>query len=243
MNQLIKKERFDKIYNEIEAAGVPYASQVHPEESKIRIELPLKNGQSQYIFDIKNAQVTGPREVNLDRNDVFIPNSWGVLLGLRSTTNPQIEKLFAFVPVNDGVNPSVFPVAFQSDAAETIYAGFMQWIVDNAVMISSYPTERFKHIPETQGAFVLDSNDAAIQEGIQPEWDLDKNLALLIERIMIAGTRDHKISLNFDASGLTFPVTAGYTPYLVLMMDGFLVKGGCQYIDNINPWSTVVGKW
>ncbi len=119
----------------------------------------------------------------------------------------------------------------------------MQWIVDNAVMISSYPTERFKHIPETQGAFVLDSNDAAIQEGIQPEWDLDKNLALLIERIMIAGTRDHKISLNFDASGLTFPVTAGYTPYLVLMMDGFLVKGGCQYIDNINPWSTVVGKW
>lgn len=242
MNQLIKKERFDKIFNQIEAAGMNYASQVHPEESKIRIELQLKNGQSQYVFNIKDA-VTGPREVSLDRNDVFIPNTWSVLLGLRDNTHPQIEKLFSFVPVNDTTNPSVFPVAFQDDSAEAIYAGFMQWIVDNAVMISSYPTERFKHIPETQGAFVLDTNDAAVQEGIQPQWDLDKIMPLLIERITIAGTRDHKITLNFDASGLTFPCTSGYTPYLVLLMDGFLVKGGCQYIDNINPWKEAVGQW
>ena len=243
MNSLIKKERFDKIFSQIEAAGLAYASQVHPEESKIRIELPLKNGQSQYIFNIKDSAVVGPREVSLDRNDVFIPNTWSILLGLRSNSNPQIEKLFSFVPVNDTTNPSVFPVAFQDDSAEAIYAGYVQWIIDNAVMISSYPTERFKYIPETQGAFVLDSQDAAVQEGVQLQWDLEKVMPLLIERITIAGTRDHKISLNFDASGLSFPVTNGYTPYLVLMMDGFLVKGGCQYIDNINPWQEAVGKW
>lgn len=242
MNQLIKKERFDKIFDQIEAAGVPFSSAVHPEESKIRIELPLVNGQSQYVFNIKKA-VESPREVSLDRNDVFVPNTWGVLLGLRSDANPQIEHLFSFVPVNDGTNPSVFPVGFQTNAAEAIYAGFVQWIIDSNVMISAYGTEKFKYVPETQGAFVLDSSDNAVAEGIQLEYNLDDMMPLLMERITICGTRDHKITLNFDASGLTFPVTTGYTPYLVLLMDGVLIKGGCEYIDGNNAWGEAVGRW
>lgn len=243
MNQLIKKERFDKVFNQIESAGAAFSSTVHPEESKIRIEMPLQSGKSQYTFNIKDSSVVGPREISLDRNDVFIPNSWGILLGLRSETNPQIEKLFTFVPVNDGVNPSVFPVAFQDASAEAVYSGFVQWVIDNNVMISAYPTEKFKYVPETQGAFILDSTDTPVAEQIQPEWDMNKNLQLLIERITVCGTRDHKITLNFDASNLTFPTTAGYKPYLVLIMDGFLVKGGCQYIDGTNPWGEAVGKW
>lgn len=242
MDQLIKKERFDTVFGQIEAAGAGVADAMHPEESKLRIETPLVNGKSQYIFNLKEA-TTGPREASLDRNDVFIPNKMGVLFGLRSNTNPQVEKLFSFVPVNDGTTPSVHPVAFTTDAAEAIYGGYVQWIIDNNVVISNYPTEKFKYIPETQGAFVLDSSDQAVQEGIQCEYDLEKMLPLLIERITVAGTRDHRVSVNFDASNLTFPVTAGYTPYLVLYMDGFLVKGGCQYIDGINAWSQAVGKW
>lgn len=242
MDQLIKKERFDTVFSQIESAGSAVADAMHPEESKIRIEMPLVNGKSQYIFNLKEA-VYGPREVSLDRNDVFVPNKMGVLLGLRSTTNPQIEKLFSFVPVNDGSTPSVFPVAFTTDAAEAIYSGYVQWIIDNNVVISNYPTEKFKYIPETQGAFVLDSSDQPVQEGIQCEHDIEKMLPLLIERITVAGTRDHRVSVNFDASNLTFPVTSGYTPYLVLYMDGFLIKGGCQYIDGINAWSQAVGKW
>ena len=242
MNQLIKKERFDKLYNQIEAAGAGYASKVHPEESKIRIELPLVNGQSQYVFNVKKA-VESPREVSLDRNDVFVPNTWGFMLGLRSNANPQIEKLYSFVPVNDGVNPSVHEVGFTTDAAEAIYAGFVQWIIDNTVMISAYGTEKFKYIPETQGAFILDSSDQAVQEGIQTEYDLDKMMPLLMERILVCGTRDHKITLNFDASGLSFPVTSGYTPYIVFMMDGFLIKGGCEFVDGNNAWGEAVGRW
>lgn len=243
MKSLIKKERFDTLFNQIEAMGAVFSGEMHPEESKIRIEMPLKNGVSQYVFDIKNAQVTTPREAVLDRNDVFVPNSWSVLIGLRSDANPQVEHLFSYVPVNDGVNPSVFPIGFTTDVANAIYAGYMQWIIDNNVMISKYGTEKFRVVPETQGAFVLDSNDAAVQEGIMPEWNLDDALQLLLERITVCGTRDHKISLNFDASGLTFPCTSGYTPYLVLMMDGFLVKGGCQWIGDQNPWGKAVGKW
>lgn len=242
MDQLIKKERFDTIFGQIEAAGATVASAMHPEASKLRFETPLVNGKSQYIFNLKDA-VTGPREVSLDRNDVFVPNKMGVLFGLRSNTNPQVEKLFSFVPVNDGTHPSVFPYGFTTEAAEAIYGGYVQWIVDNNVVISNMPTERFKYIPETQGAFVLDSSDAAVAEGIQCQYNYEEMLSLLIERITVAGTRDHKVSINFDASNLTFPVTTGYTPYLVLYMDGFLIKGGCQYIDGINAWSDAVGKW
>ena len=243
MNSLIKKERFDKVFNQIEAAGAAFSAQVHPEESKIRIELPLVAGKSQYVFNIKDTMVTGPKEVGLNRNDVFIPNGWSVLIGMRQDANPQVEKLYSFVPVNDGVNPSVFPVGFTTDAAEAIYAGYMSWVIDNTVLLSTYPTEKFKHIPETQGAFVLDSNDNAVQEGIQPQWDIDDALKLLIERIIVCGTRDHKITLNFDASGLSFPCTSGYTPYLVLMLDGFLVKGGCEKIEGENAWGPAVGMW
>lgn len=241
MNQLIKKERFDKVFDQIQAAGA--GASFHPEESKIRIELPLVDGQSQYVFNIKKTDVTGPREISLDRNDVFVPSSWNVLLGLRSTTNPQIEHLFSYVPVNDGVNPSIHPVGFTTKAAEAIYSGFMQWIIDSNVMISNYGTEMFKKVPETQGAFVLDSNDAAVNEGIQSEWSMNDALQLLTERITVCGTRDHKITLNFDASGLSFPCTSGYTPYLVLYMDGFLIKGGCEYLQGSNPWAEAVGRW
>lgn len=215
---------------------------IHVEESKLRLELPLKAGQSNYIFNPKKEQA-GEHETVLDRNDVFVPSMWGLFMGLRSNTNPQIEKLFAYVPVNNGTDPSVHPVAFQSDAAEAIYSGGLQWLVDNTVMISEYPTERFKKVPETQGLFVLDGDGTAVQEGIQSEWQLEDMMQTIIPRLTIAGTRDHKISVNFNGVGLTYPATDGYTPYLVLFMDGFLIKGGCEYIAGQNAFAGAVGQW
>lgn len=237
MNKLIVKERFDKVFNLL--AGYP---NLHPEESKIRIELPLQNGQSQYLFNIKK-EVSRMSEITLDRNDIFIPNSWTVMPVLRSDTNDQIEYLYPFVPVNDGTNPSIFQVAFENDNLEALYSGYLQWLVDNNVMLSAYPMEKFKKIPQTQGAFVLDSSNQAVQQGEQLEWNIDAVTELIIPRMTIAGTRDHKIAVNFNAAGLTFPCTSGYTPYLMLLMDGFLVKGGCEYIKGQNPFGDVVGQW
>ena len=240
MNNIeLRSKRFATLNSMI---GAGTNTGIHLEESKLRLELPLTDGVSTYVFNPKKES-KGEHEVTLDRNDVFVPNMWGLFLGLRSTTNPQIEKLFAYVPVNDGVDPSVHPVAFTSDAAEAVYSGSLQWLVDNAVMISAYPTERFKHVPETQGLFVLDSNDAAVQEGIQSEWNVEDACQTIIPRLTIAGTRDHKISVTFNAAGLKFPVTSGYTPYVVLYMDGYLIKGGCEYIAGKNAFGAVVGQW
>ena len=235
--QQIIKDRFDKVYAQLRGTNI------YPEESKLRISMPIQDGKGQYIFDIKNATVDGLVEQHLDRNDVFVPNKWGVLIELVDASG--IKKLYSFAPKNDGVNPSVFPAGFKSDDIESLYAGFLAWNVDNTVMLSTYPMEKFHKIPRQQGAFVLNSNDAAVNEGIQAEWSLDKALELIMPRYTIAGTRDHKISVNFPAAGLTFPVTTGYTANLVLYMDGFLVKGGCEYKggNGTNPFGQAVGQW
>jgi hypothetical protein len=112
-------------------------------------------------------------------------------------------------------------------------------------MLSKYPMENFKKVPETQGAFVLNSADEAVQEGIQVEGDIYDKLALVYPKYTVAGTRDHKITVNFDAANNTFPCTEGYRANLVLYIDGFLVKGGAEYKGGgaTNPFGDAVGQW
>lgn len=236
----IIKDRFDKVFAQTQGS-----EEMYPQESKLRISLPILDGKSQYIFDIKNAVTDNVIEQHLDRNDVFVMNQIGVLIGLTHKTT-GVQKLYSFAPKNDGVKPSVFPVGFTTDAIENIYNGILSWNVDNKVMLAAYPMEKFKKVPRQQGAFVLDSQDAAVAEGIQTEWQLDNALELFMPRYTIAGTRDHKISINFPAAGLQFPLNSNdYTAHLVLYIDGFLVKGGCEYTggNGRNPFGKAVGQW
>ena len=235
----IIKDRFDKVYAQVGGTTI------YPEESKLRVSQPIVAGKSQYIFDIKNAVVDGVVEQHLDRNDVFVPNQWGVLIGITEKAT-GVMKLYSYAPKNNGVDPSVHAVGFTSDNIESLYGGFLAWNVDNQVMLSAYPMEKFHKIPRQQGAFVLDSNDAAVAEGIQSEWSLDRALELIIPRYTIAGTRDHKISVTFPAANLQFPLNDNdYEASLVLYMDGFLVKGGCEYKggSGSNPFGQAVGQW
>ena len=235
----IIKDRFDKVYAQLRGTNI------YPEESKIRVSLPIQDGKGQYIFDIKNAIVDGLVEQHLDRNDVFVPNQWAVLIELVEKAT-GVKKLFSFAPKNNGNDPSVCPVGFTGDDIESLYSGFLSWNVDNTVMLSAYPMEKFRKVPRQQGAFVLASDDSAVHEGIMPEWSLDKALELIIPRYTIAGTRDHKISVNFPAAGLTFPLNdSDYEANLVLYMDGFLIKGGCEYKggNGTNPFGQAVGQW
>ena len=233
----IIKDRFDKVYGQL--AG----TNIYPEESKLRISMPLQNGKGQYIFDIKNAVVDGLVEQHLDRNDVFVPNMWSVLIELVDANGNK--ELYTYAPKAPQGDPSVNAAGFESDDINNVWDGILSWNVDNSVMLSAYPMEKFHKVPRQQGAFVLDSNDDAVSEQIQREFSLDKALELIIPRYTIAGTRDHKITVSFPAAGKTFPVTTGYTANLVLFMDGFLVKGGCEYKggNGRNPFGQAVGQW
>lgn len=236
----IIKDRFDKVM-----AQTRGSEEMYPQESKLRIAQPITDGKSQYIFDIKNAVTDNVVEQHLDRNDVFVMNQIGVFIGITKKST-GVQKLYSYAPKNNGVDPSVDPVGFTTDAIDSLYNGILSWNVDNKVMLAAYPMEKFLKIPRQQGAFVLDSNDDAVQEGIRPEWKLDQALELFMPRYTIAGTRDHKISVNFPAATLQFPLnSADYTAELVLYIDGFLVKGGCQYTGGTgtNPFGNAVGQW
>lgn len=236
---IIIKERMNSVMRLVGASN----PDLHVEEGKIRIEKPLVNSQGQYTFDIKNDTVDNRVTFGLDRNDVFIPARWAFMLGIKNK-NTRVEKLYTFVPVNNGTNPSVHAVGFTSDNIKAMYDGYVQWTLDNTVVYSRYPMEKFYKIPQQQGAFILKSDDSAVSEGIQTQRRLDDDLELMYPRFIIAGTRDHKITVNFDAANLSFPLNdaTNYEANLIMYMDGFLVKGGCQNGDK-SPFGAVVGNW
>lgn len=239
---LIIKERNSKILQQIAHSGL--AGKVFPEISKIRIQQPLQSGKGQYVFNIKDQNVDNITTFALDRNDVFIPNNWGVRLVL---VNKKTGAMYAytFVPKNDGEKPSVFPVGFKTDDIEALFSGNVQWLLDSNVAMSAYPMEKFHKVPETQGLFVLNSDGEAVHEGIQLQRNLDADLELLINKYQICGTRDHKITVSFDAANKTFELNdENYEPRLELMMEGFLVKGGCQQPEaGSNPFGQAAGNW
>ena len=249
INKIIK-ERQDKVLAQIASSGL--AGKVFPEMSKIRLQLPLKANTGQYIFNIKSQDVDNVVTFSLDRNDVFIPNLWGIRIVLKNTVTGELRP-YTFAPKYDGVNPSVYTVGFTTSGADALFEGNVQWILDSNIAMSAYPMEYFKHVPETQGLFVLDSNDAAVHEGIQLEHEINDELELLYSKYQICGTRDHKITVFFDAAGKTFTlgsqltgddVATNWTPMVELLMLGFLVKGGCETpVNGRNPFGQAAGQW
>lgn len=222
-----------------------FGNEIAAEPSKIRIEQPFKSGVGEYRFDIKKI-VDNLREKSLDRNDVFVPNFMGVLFGFQDKRTPSAFELISFAPINDGTNPSIFPVGFKKPDANALYNGRLNVQVDNTVVFSSYPTENFRHVPQTQGEFLAKSDDSALQTNEQIQGSIKDKCELVIPRVLLAGTRDIRINVSFDAAGLDFATSddTNLTPVLVFYMDGFLIKNGCEkgigVSDSIAP---VVGKW
>ena len=225
----IKKARFDKVWDQIVAAGL--GSDIYPEEAKLRMQLPLTDGKGQYVFNLtKEGLADNLKNFVLQDNDVFVPNAIGVMIGITETAT-GVQHLYPYAPKCPTGVPSVYPAGFESDAIENLYDGHLQWKLGTQILLNQYPMEKFKKVPRQQGAFVLDSNDDAVSEQIQPEWSIDRCLELLMPKYTIAGNRDHFVSVNFDAANASFPVTTGYTAQLVLFLDGFLVKGGATTIN------------
>lgn len=221
---------------------------VFVQRTKLRMELPIEPGVGQYIFDIKKESLgNGLTTFVLKRDDIVIPNGIGVLIALSHKVNgTEVEQLYSFAPKNDGVKPSVFPVGFTTDSIENLYGGHMQWQVGSTLAWDSFAMENFKKVFRQQGAFVLDSNDAALNEQIQPEFEIEKMLQPILADYITAGTQDHQMTINFPAAGLTFPLNdSNYTAKLVLYWDCFKIKNGTKIlnvnIDNENPLA--VAAW
>lgn len=212
---------------------------VFVQRSKLRMELPIEDGIGQYIFDLKKESLgNGLTSFVLKRDDIVVPNAIGFLIAISHKVNgTEVEELYSFAPKNDGTNPSVFPVGFKTDSIENLYNGHAQWTVNSTLAWDSYPMEAFKKVFRQEGAFVLDSNDAAVRECIQPEHQIEKMLTPILAKYYIAGTQDHQITVNFPAAGLTFGLcddngdTTDYKAKLVFYADVFKIKNGTKILD------------
>lgn len=246
----IIKERQDKVVAEIARYGL--SDKIFPEMSKICLRQPLKQNTGQYVFNIKDPNVDHIDTFSLDRNDVFIPNLWGIRIVLINKVTGE-KRPYTFAPKYDGTNPSIWSVGFTTAGADALYHGNVQWLLDNNVAMSAYPTEYFHVVPDTQGLFLLNGDGDAVQEGIQLEHDINKELQLLFTKYNICGTRDHKITVFFDGAGKTFElasqategddVAANWEADIELLMLGFLIKGGCQQFAGGSPYQTASGSW
>ena len=232
-------------YEYVSSLIAPENENIHAEVSKLRVEEVLLTGVGRYEFDIKKEGIRNQYEQTLNRNDVFIPTRIALYVALQNNAKPSKEILYSYIPVATSAEaPTIHKVGFTTDDANAIFNGKLTWQIQNGVLFSGYPTERFKHIPQTQGLFAVNSDDSVVNLGVQSEFSIDQCSEVAIPRIYIAGTQDHKIAVNFDAAGLDFSCTEGYTPKLVLYMDGFLVKGGTEYFNGKNPFGAkVVGNW
>ena len=204
------------------------------QRTKLRLEQPILPGVGRYSFDLKKESFgNGLTTFPLKRDDVVILNGIGVLISLSHEVNgTEVEQLYSFAPKNDGVNPSVFPIGFTNDSIENLYNGFLEWTVGSIVAWDTYAMENFKKVPEQEGAFVLDSNDDPVQEGIQVEHHIEDMLQPVLAKYFVAGTQDHSMTVNFPAAGLTFPLNdTNYTAKLVLYIDCFKIKNGTKVID------------
>lgn len=226
------KSRMDSLIDQ--CAGI---DNLFPQRSKIRLEQAIVNGKSQYRFSLKHESnsaqdVDGIKTFALKRDDVFVPSAIGFLISIGKEVNgTYVERLYSYAPKNDGVHPSVFPVGFKTDAIEALYAGNVQWTVGSTVAWEAFAMENFRKVFRQQGAFVLDSNDNAVQECIEPEHDIQKMLEMLYAKYLIAGTQDHVMTVNIDAANLNFDLNdSSYTAKLVLYMDGFLIKNGTKLV-------------
>lgn len=234
----------DLIRNRYETLHRQFGSMVTPEPSKIRIEVPLKDGVGQYEFNIKKI-IDNDREQGLDRNDVFVPNFMGIMFGFQNAENPQTMNLYSFAPVV--AQNFVAQEGFTNDHANALYNGKFTLQMDNQMILNAYPTENFKKVPEEQGC-VIYNGEELVNMGIQNEFTIQDACELVIPRILIAGTRDIKFRVNFNAAGLTFPAatTEGedLTPVLVFYMDGFLMKNGCEKGIGVDSQiQNLVGTW
>lgn len=212
------------------------ANGIVPQVSKIRVSQPLANGVGTYNFNIQqtNGKVNFIGEQLLNRNDVFIPFSLGVLLSFDDAEAPTGKSpLFSYAPKAGAANA----YGFITDDIEALYNGAFIQTVDQTAIMQQYPAELFKYVPENVPAICLDSSNNQVSVGIQAQYKFEDALHVIVPNIIYQGTMDIKTSVQFNGTGSDFSIAAGSAPttaltdkvaYLNFIMYGTLVKNGAD---------------
>lgn len=215
---------------------------INAQTAQLRIEVPFVAGKGAYDFDLKK-EVKRVTEKTLKRNDLFVARALGFGLMVETTAKPGHAPILSYpLLAGDGVPAGIN--GFVNTDAYAVYNGIMSMKTGQVVNYSGFPMSTFLNIPETQPVAIVDDAGAMASAGILPQFNMDQILYELPEEIVLAGTQDHKIQVEFPAIATTdIKGGEGTTSYLVLVIEGWLFEGGTSEDykrDSRNPYRTAI---
>jgi hypothetical protein len=212
-----QRQRFDFLRNAYRGTGYG------PERSRLRLIQKFQDGKSNYTFKVRDIGMTNPHVLakHLSADDAFVANSAFVGIYVENDTKPG-TGVFLPYPVLDTAAGTTLPAGYSglsSIEAESLYNGLMSLKSGSNITFSAFPLDKFRVVPETQ------PSSAAT---VLPEWSKEKVSLPLVENVKFAGTVDQYVEVSFPlpSNGIIKPAKTGFSAYLVVDFDGFLVRSG-----------------
>lgn len=212
------RERFDK--------GLKFYGQkgIAPQRATLRAIVPFVASTGSYKFDLKkDASLAHAVEKLLKRNDLFVARAIGLAIMVELNAAKGTAPLYSYPVVAGTALPTGLKGLTDTKAYAMYNGGSLGMKTGQTVNFSGFPTAPFLHVPKTQPGLIWNGT-AAISAGIAPEFKQDNILVELAEEIVLAGTKDQPITLDFPAC--TIAAEADCTAYAVLVVEGWLYEGG-----------------
>ena len=229
-----ERERFEKALRFYGSKGIV------PQTANIRIESEFKLGKGTHRFDVKKDEsIARITEKVIRRNDLFLVKSIGVALMIETVGLEGHAPLMTYPLLQSAALPSGLN-GFANNHAEVIYNGHLQMKTGSRVNFSRFPLDKFRFVPETQPVKILADATVFESSGIVPQFDHDKLMQMLPEEIVLAGTKDQPIEINYPAlSSTDIKGPANTKAFLVLLLDGWLLEGATNEEFKVaeNPYS------
>lgn len=236
-NLVFDRNRFAEIFNYYKKYGLA------PQTGQLRFEIPIVAGKGFYevLVNREGGAVKRATEVWLKRSDAFITKGIGMFLMIEETAKEGAAPLLTY-PLLDSAALPAGHVGFASADAEAIYNGTMAIITGQVSNYQGIPLRRFKHAPETQPV-----QSGGESSGLVPQFDSDNAILNFAERFIFAGTKDQKIRVEFPfLPNMTIAPAADHAAthkaFIVVVVDGWLVEGGTNYLfqEMDNPISEAI---
>lgn len=206
--------------------------------SYLRSETTLQSNLSQYSFNIIKATDNSDLTVEqkLDRNDVFITDTFGLFIYQPDVATPGKRAQYSLQSyVNTDANG---PFANMTTAniinLRALYAGNLNIKISQTEIISALDTRRFQAYPITQQGEVSAAATPIPASGAsavtpyrwdQSSQDVEDGFAQISPAIVFSGQGSNIITLNIPTfSGIDFAASTGYANVVVFQPYGLLLK-------------------
>jgi hypothetical protein len=208
--------------------------------SKIRVSVPLLDGEGQLAFDIKDENVKKyVGDVGLKRNDVFIPikQTVGIIFDTYEAGTPTLGRTGRAPLHTYPLMANAATRGFITSDIEGLYSGKLTQRIDQRQINESFPMESFRVVPETQPVQITDGDGNLISAGIIAQSNLETDTKDVIPNLLLSGKFDVNIEVEFNGTGASYAIAEAATPtvpstthkaYAVFYAEGILIKNGAD---------------